>query len=91
MMQVEVNNSGARRGDGVAFTPFVPESLGYFVTWPPIPLLIFRLAHRRCGAQALLLQATLAILIDQNTPLPASTFSPHVTETEQPRRFNPTH
>lgn len=86
MTQVEVNHIAARRGDGVAFTPFVPESLGYFVTWPQFHIFVFRLAQRRFGAHAVVLQVTIAIFIDQNTAFAAATFSHQDTGTWQAGR-----
>lgn len=64
----------------------MPESLGYFVTWPQFHIFVFRLAQRRFGAHAVVLQITIAIFIDQNTAFAAATFSHQDTGTWQAGR-----
>ena len=79
--QVEVNHIATWRGDGVAFTPFVPEGLRNFVAWTQFHIFVFRLAQRSFRAHAVILQITVAIFVDQNTTFTAAAFGHQDTGT----------
>ena len=81
--QVEINHIATRRGDGVAFTPFVPEGLRNFVAWTQFHIFVFRLAQRSFRAHAVILQITVAIFVDQNTAFTAAAFGHQDTGTWQ--------
>ncbi|MNL42037.1 hypothetical protein D3C87_1644730 [compost metagenome] len=74
MTQVEVNHIAARRRNGVAFAPLVPERLGHFVARAEFHIFVFRLAKRGFGAHAVILQIAIAIFIDQNPAFTAAAF-----------------
>ena len=81
--QVEINHITTRRGDGVAFTPFVPEGLRNFVAWTQFHIFVFRLAQRSFRAHAVILQITVAIFVDQNTAFTTAAFGHQDTGTWQ--------
>ena len=81
--QVEINHIATWRGDGVAFTPFVPEGLRNFVAWTQFHIFVFRLAQRSFRAHAVILQITVAIFVDQNTTFTAAAFCHQDTGTGQ--------
>ena len=74
MAQIEIDHIASRRGDRVALTPFVPESLGDFIARAQLHIFIFRFAQRSFRTHAVILQIAVAVLVDQNTAFAAAAF-----------------
>ena len=74
MAQVEINHIAARRRNGVAFAPLVPESLRDFIARAEFHVFVFRLAERRFRPHTVILQVAIAVFIHQNTAFAAAAF-----------------